>query len=172
MALLSCSGALFCGCVSSAVRYSSAAHEPHGHSGQRAEHGGRKAPEGKKSDAAMLRQVATSYLGAPYRYGGISKQGVDCSGFVCLVFRDLGWGGLPHSARKLRRLGTRISLGRAGAGDLLFFRMGFAGLVDHVGIYLGEGRFIHASSKLGVIESGMDDEYYRSRFIEARRIFP
>lgn len=111
-----------------------------------------------------------SFLGTPYRFGGMSEAGVDCSGLVHLVFKKAGEVVLPHSSKKLRTLGRKISLAQARPGDLLFFRTGYMGGVNHVGVYIGNGRFIHASTKLGVIESGMDDDYYRRRFVEARRL--
>lgn len=118
-----------------------------------------------------LKKILNSYLGTPYRWGGMSKKGVDCSGLVCLVFRELYNITLPRSAVDLVNLGSAVRPAETGAGDLVFFRWGFFGTVDHVGICTGEGRFVHASSKHGVIESSLNDEYYGSHLIAARRLF-
>lgn len=118
-----------------------------------------------------LKKVLDAYLGTPYRWGGMSKEGVDCSGLVCLVFRELYNITLPRSAVDMADLGSAVQPEETRAGDLVFFRWGFFGSVDHVGICTGGGRFVHASSKHGVIESGLNDEYYRSHLIAARRLF-
>lgn len=117
-----------------------------------------------------LTSVLTSFLGTPYRWGGTTRAGIDCSGLVCTIFRELGDVALPHDARLMHKLGRKISLAKVRPGDLIFFSTGYWRGVNHVGIYTGNGRFVHASTKLGVIESSMDDGYYRSRFVEARRL--
>lgn len=117
-----------------------------------------------------IARKANSFLGTPYHYGGTTRAGLDCSGLVCLVFRQAGDMVLPHSSKKLHKLGRKISLAQARPGDLLFFSTGIWSGIDHVGVYVGNGRFIHASTKLGVTESSLDDTYYRSRFVEARRL--
>jgi cell wall-associated NlpC family hydrolase len=128
------------------------------------------AAEGLSGEGLLLKTVA-EWLGTPYHYSGMSKAGVDCSGLVCLIFRELGDYSLPHSSKEMVKLGSRVPLSKVKKGDLLFFHNGIK-RVDHVGIYLGNDEFVHASSKLGVIKSSMRDESYRSRFIEARRILP
>ena len=120
---------------------------------------------------SRLASVLNSFMGTPYHWGGMSHAGIDCSGLVCCVFRELGDVALPHDARLMHKLGRKISLAQARPGDLLFFSTKFWSGINHVGVYTGNGRFIHASTRLGVIESGMDDGYYRSRFVEARRLF-
>lgn len=132
------------------------------------------APEVKTGPVVVTDEIARqcrSFLGTPYHHGGASEAGVDCSGLVCLVFKKVGKVALPHSSKKLHTLGRKISLAEARPGDLLFFSTGFWPGINHVGVYVGNGRFVHASTKLGVIESSMDDDYYRYRFVEARRSF-
>jgi cell wall-associated NlpC family hydrolase len=160
---------LLCAGCSSTVRFSSTPSKSRGQ---------KQLPTTPPPEAKINPGIATdnvtrecrSFLGTPYHYGGVSEAGLDCSGLVCLVFKKAGEIVLPHSSKKLRTLGRKISLAQARPGDLLFFKAGYLGGVNHVGVYIGNGRFIHASTKLGVIESGMDDEYYRSRFVEVRRL--
>jgi len=116
-------------------------------------------------------QTIEGYIGIPYRYGGMERSGLDCSGLVCLVFGEVYNIKLPHSTRKLRRYGKRVSLRNAALGDLVFFKKGLIGGVNHVGIYLGNRTFVHASTRKGVTYSSLDNDYYRKRLAELRRIF-
>lgn len=118
-----------------------------------------------------IESIASKYLGIPYRYGGMSRRGIDCSGLVCLVYKDVSGAKLPHSSRKLRRCSRLVSLSSAQAGDLVFFKGDFLGMITHVGIYLGNNRFIHASSKQGVMYSSLEQKYFKEHFAEVRRIF-
>ena len=130
-----------------------------------------KTPPAPAEEDSRLEKAVNAWIGTPYHYGGMSKAGIDCSGLVCMIFRELGEYGLPHSSEEMQKIGSRVPLSGIKKGDILFFRNGFK-RVDHVGIYLGNNEFVHASSKSGVIISSMNDDYYRSRFIEARRIRP
>ena len=150
------------GCLTPAVRYSS--------TGPAQTQKLRTAQESAQPD--KLQQVVESYLGTPYRYGEKSRSGIDCSGFVSTVFRKVYDLQLPHSSKKIREYGVRVSLRRARPGDLVFFRGGYLRRINHVGIYMGEGRFIHASSSRGVIYSELEEEYYKRRFAEIRRVNP
>jgi probable lipoprotein NlpC len=127
-------------------------------------------PDSAIGDSGLVSRCF-SYLGTPYRWGGMSHAGVDCSGLVCLVFKQAAGMALPRDAREQHKLGRKIPLAKVQPGDLLFFSTGFWPGISHVGIYTRNGRFIHASSSRGVIESSLDDQYYRYRFVEARRIF-
>jgi len=121
-------------------------------------------------DSVKLRKLLASYLGTPYRLGGMSKDGVDCSGLACLVYREIWNVNLPRSAVDMIRIGATVPIAKARPGDLIFFRWSRFGGVDHVGIYTIEGRFVHASKTLGVIESTLEDDYYLSHLIGARRV--
>lgn len=120
------------------------------------------------SDSA-LEKVAFNYLSIPYRFGGSSRRGIDCSSFVQQVFRELDVQ-LPRSAREQFRVGEKVEREQMQKGDLLFFRT-YARFPSHVGIYLGDGKMIHASSRSRrVVVTSIDHPYYRKRFIGAKRI--
>jgi cell wall-associated NlpC family hydrolase len=118
-----------------------------------------------------LLKIIESYIGTPYRRGGMSRRGADCSGFVNLVFGELNHARLPRSSAKMFKLGTPVAKGALRTGDLVFFKGGVFGAVNHVGISTGEGRFAHASAKKGVMYSALDEEYFKQRYAGARRLF-
>jgi LysM repeat protein len=116
-----------------------------------------------------LEQAAFGFLSTPYRFGGNNRKGIDCSAFVQQVFREIDVD-LPRSAREQFRVGTEIDREELQAGDLLFFRT-YAKYPSHVGIYLGDGKMIHASSRSRrVVVTDIDYPYYRKRFIGAKRV--
>ena len=111
------------------------------------------------------------YLGVPYKWGGADKAGMDCSGLVITVYRQVFDMRLPHNSGQLSRLGTPISRSNLALGDLVFFRTGNGTRISHVGIYLAESNFVHASSSKGVTISNMaTNPYYVHRFVSGRRI--
>ena len=117
--------------------------------------------------------TALSYLGVPYRFGGASpRTGFDCSGLVNHVFRQAFGLSLPRSAREIARTGAAVARGDLRPGDLVFFNTrGFVN--SHVGIYLGDSKFVHApNSRSRVRIDDLDDTYYAARFNGARRIAP
>lgn len=119
---------------------------------------------------SRLQSVVDSYLGTPYRFGGVNRKGIDCSGFVSVVYQEVFKIQLPHSSREMYKYGRKIPLKDATAGDLVYFKNHRIGRIDHVGIYMGNGRFAHASSSYGVIYSDMNDVYYAKRIVAVKRI--
>lgn len=118
---------------------------------------------------AELKKTAYSFIGTRYRFGGTTRNGLDCSSFVQQVFRELDVE-LPRTAREQFRVGDEVAPGDLQKGDLLFFHT-YARFPSHVGIYLGNNKMIHASSRdRRVVISSVDTPYYRSRFIGAKRI--
>lgn len=116
-----------------------------------------------------LKSAAYGFLGTRYRFGGNSRSGLDCSAFVQQVFRELEVT-LPRSAREQFEVGNEVSHGDLQKGDLVFFRT-YARYPSHVGIYLGGNRMIHASSRdRRVVISSLNSNYYRSRYLGAKRI--
>lgn len=116
-------------------------------------------------------QRAMALLGTPYRWGGTSPdRGFDCSGLVGYVYRTALGVDLPRVSRAQAEAGERVvDRARMAVGDLVFF--GRRGRVDHVGIYVGEGQFVHAPSRgKDVRVSSLDEGYWAGRFLQARRI--
>jgi cell wall-associated NlpC family hydrolase len=122
-----------------------------------------------------LLEKAQEYIGTPYRYGGTTPKGFDCSGFVRFVFGSFGIN-LNRSSVSQAAQGDAIDLGQIQPGDLLFFKTkGQQNRISHVGIYLGGGQFIHAGSwggpgKRGVKIGQLDSTYYANRLVSARRL--
>ncbi len=121
------------------------------------------------SPRSKLIQAIMSYIGTPYRIGGVDHSGMDCSGFSMVIFNSVFDIGLPHSAREQARLGERVSKDELKVGDLVFFRT-VGRRISHVGIYIGDDLFANASVSEGVTISSLDSTYYRRRYAGARRI--
>ena len=116
---------------------------------------------------ALLQQYH-QWRGAPYRLGGLGKDGIDCSGFVYLTFHQQLGIPIPRTTAHQASLGQPVPLQELSAGDLVFFKTGFK--TRHVGIYLGDGTFVHASTSSGVTLSRLDADYWRKHFWHARRL--
>ncbi|NOZ57187.1 MAG: C40 family peptidase [Calditrichaeota bacterium] len=114
--------------------------------------------------------VIRQFLGAPYVWGGTSPQGVDCSGLVVAVYSQTFGMDLPHSAAALFRMGSPVSRRRLRFGDLVFFSTKGGPGPEHVGIYLGKGVFVHASTSQGVVVERLDRPYFKRRWVGARRL--
>ena len=126
-------------------------------------------PNAEESIKDRLLRVARRMLEVPYRYGGTTLWGLDCSGFVqkSFAFLDLD---LPRTAREQFREGLKVSKGDLSPGDLVFFRT-YAKYASHVGIYLGDNRFVHASSRdRKVTIDSLDEPYYVKHYLGAKRL--
>ena len=120
---------------------------------------------------ARLIDGAYSWIGTPYRYGGNERSGTDCSGFVQRLFADIAAVNLPRNSRKQAEYCNKVNKKQIQPGDLLFFDGSSVGSgIGHVGLYVGEGRMIHASTSRGVIVSGIDEAYYDRRYRQAGRV--
>ncbi len=117
-----------------------------------------------------LAGFAKMYLGFPYAYGGKGPSGFDCSGYTMFIYGKFGYK-LPHSASSQMNLGQEIRRSELALGDLIFFKTMRSVSINHVGIYLGDGSFIHAASGSGRIKiDSVFSRYYNSRYWGARRI--
>ncbi len=118
---------------------------------------------------------AVSYKGTPYKYAGITKKGMDCSGLVFTSFKERNII-MPRSSSMLYKEGHKISLNTAKRGDLLFFKTTkkTRSKINHVAIVTsvknGVVHFIHATSSKGVIESNMLQKYWKNSFVQAKRV--
>lgn len=108
------------------------------------------------------------WKGVRYKYGGNSKRGIDCSAFVQNTFRDKLKLKIPRTTKLQSAIGEDISMNQVEIGDLIFFKTGYK--TRHVGIYLGEGKFLHASTKRGVTISRLDNPYYAKHFWKIKRV--
>ncbi|HBM06500.1 peptidoglycan endopeptidase [Pseudomonas sp. Choline-3u-10] len=124
--------------------------------------------------ADSLLERGFTLVGTPYRYGGSSrKTGFDCSGFVSFLFRKEAGIELPRSTREMINLDApKIKRSELEPGDVVFFNNRGRGQVSHAGIYIGGDRFIHSSSSRsgGVRVDSLDDKYWRSSFMQAKRV--
>lgn len=109
-------------------------------------------------------RMAESYLGVPYVWSGASPSGFDCSGLVSYVYGRLGMS-IPHNAAQQYRFGTPVDRDDLVPGDVVFFDR-----LRHNGIYVGDGRFVHAASLGGVKLARLEDEWFRQRWVGARRL--
>ncbi|WP_285576976.1 C40 family peptidase [Geothrix limicola] len=128
-------------------------------------------PTEERGLRASLVESARGYLGLPYLFGGTTEQGFDCSGLTGAVYRLNGLR-LPRSSQAQFDAGSPVDVEGARAGDLVFFATSGHGKVSHVGLYLGQGAFIHAPrSGQGIRQDDLSDRYYRKAFVGARSYF-
>jgi probable lipoprotein NlpC len=122
---------------------------------------------------ARLVKAAQTYRGVPYRYGGLDRRGLDCSGLVFLSFRDGLQVEVPRRAEDLYHWTEKLERDQVQPGDLVFFQQ--KGRIFHVGIYIGEGWFFHAASsgpKTGVMYSRLDESFWARSYAGAGRALP
>lgn len=117
-----------------------------------------------------IARTAYAYRGSRYRRGGMSSRGFDCSGFVKYVYERQGVK-LPRTSYDMFKVGTTVAKNDLKEGDLVFFANTYRRGISHVGMYVGDGEFIHASTTRGGVRvDRLDDAYYRGRYAGARRI--
>jgi cell wall-associated NlpC family hydrolase len=126
-----------------------------------------RVPKGLSRDEVLLDVV--SYLGVPYEFGGSTKKGIDCSGLTSRVYTDAIGKSLPHSTGAQYSTGAEVPQNELEFGDLVFFNTTGRG-PSHVGIYIEDDLFVHASVSYGVTISSLESSYYKNRFVGARRI--
>ncbi len=117
--------------------------------------------------STLLEAHLEEWVGTPYKLGGVSPQGIDCSGFVVRTYKDLFGVNLPRTAKEQANAGQIVGRSSMRPGDLVVFKTGFTD--HHVGIYVGGNEFIHASSSVGVTKSRLDNPYWAKRPLKVVR---
>lgn len=121
-----------------------------------------------KESNYIYKQPFDTWKGTPYKYGGNTKYGVDCSAFVQIVYLETENITLPRTTSEQSKFGEEIRLSQAKSGDLVFFKTTYKD--KHVGIYLDDQHFMHASTSKGVIISRLNNPYWASVFWQVRRV--
>ncbi len=128
------------------------------------------APAANSSAGEKIVAEAKKYMGVRYVYGGTSPSGFDCSGFVYYVYKQCGYS-ITRTASAQNSVGAYVSRSNLQPGDIIIFYNAGKTAIGHSGIYIGDGKFIHASSGGGkVMISGLNESYYNTRFYSARRV--
>lgn len=124
----------------------------------------------KKLNNIDLIEEIDDWYGTPYRYGGSSKNGIDCSAFSRTLFNDVFNAAIPRTAQEQYDYVDHIKKSQLKQGDLVFFHTTGGGRITHVGVYLQNGKFVHASTSSGVMISDLDDYYWRRVYRAAGRL--
>lgn len=119
-------------------------------------------------DQDRLSKAIAYWMGTPHKLGGTSKEGIDCSALVQRIYLSVYGIKLPRSTKEQMKIGRAIPKRKLTRGDLVFFKTGFS--KRHVGIYIGDGRFVHTSSKRGVMISQLNSLYWKKCYQHARRV--
>ncbi|WP_109432534.1 NlpC/P60 family protein [Aggregatibacter segnis] len=113
----------------------------------------------------QLANIYQEWAGTRYRLGGLTKGGIDCSGFMQTTFLKAYGLALPRSTSEQRHVGTKIEKSELKVGDLVFFRKN-----KHVGVYIGGDKFMHSSTSRGVIIESLNDDYWARTYTQSRRV--
>ncbi len=119
---------------------------------------------------SRLMEAINEWMGTPYCMGGTTRRCIDCSAFVKNVFKKVNGANLPRKTTSLYKMGKLVLRRDLAVGDLVFFKIQ-RNRISHVGIYVGNDRFAHASATVGVTQTSMDDPYFSKYYAGARRLF-
>ncbi len=125
-------------------------------------------PDGISREDVMM--MIVQYLQTPYKYGGVTARGMDCSAFTGLIYESAVDISLPRTTRDQFRVGRKVDKKHLKFGDLVFFKTRRRRSPSHVGIYIGENFFAHVSRYEGVTITSLQSPYYRKRYVGARRV--
>lgn len=121
-----------------------------------------------KEAGASLYTFVSAWEGVPYRYGGMDRGGVDCSGFVNILYKEVYEKQLPRTTKDISSQSKHVAKDHLEEGDLVFFDIN-GKKSSHVGVYMKDGDFVHASTSKGVIVSNLDNPYYKANFARGGR---
>lgn len=113
-------------------------------------------------------KAVNDLVGTPYKWAGTTLKGFDCSGFTSYLFDEFGID-LPHSSKSQNSEGYWVDKSDLRKGDLVFFNTDGSG-ISHVGMYLGNGEFVHSATNQGVVKNKLSESYYAKRYVSARRV--
>lgn len=116
----------------------------------------------------LIESEVSEVIGTPYKYGGTTAAGFDCSGFILHIMENYKLD-LPRTSQTQAKTGSYVEKEDLRAGDLVFFNTNGKG-ISHAGIYMGENEFAHSSSSKGVTISNLSEGYYKDRYVTARRV--
>ncbi len=122
----------------------------------------------QKAEPTVLAGAINDVVGTPYKWGGTTTSGFDCSGFILHIYNKFNVK-LPRTSKSQSVIGEKVDKDELRPGDLVFFDTSGRG-VSHAGIYIGEGKFAHSSSSRGVTINKLSDSYYENRYVTARRV--
>ncbi len=112
-----------------------------------------------------LNAFIDKWMGVPYCYGGMTMKCTDCSGFVCNLYKEVYHIELPHTSEKQYEMASKVRTAKLKEGDLVFFDTGkSSSSISHVGVYLGNNKFVHASTSKGVRIDNLEDDYFKKTF--------
>ncbi|MDR2789562.1 MAG: C40 family peptidase [Campylobacteraceae bacterium] len=126
-----------------------------------------------QKDNLKLYSVSSKWFGTPYKIGGNTKKGIDCSGFAGVMYKDVYKKSLNRSSADIFKKNiTKTPRSELSEGDLVFFRTdkGDKNTPNHVGIYLKEGKFVHASTSKGVMVNSLDEAYYKKTWVSGGKV--
>lgn len=123
---------------------------------------------GYTPESKGIERYFSHWRGTPYRLGGTTSRGLDCSAFVQNLYTEVYGLPLARTTESQSRQGYQVLPGELEPGDLIFFKTGWR--TRHVGVYLGDGEFVHASTSAGVTRSRLNSDYWRDNFWQARRL--
>jgi len=127
-------------------------------------------PKSKNYITTALYKEYKKWYKTPYKYGGCSTNGVDCSSLIQIIYKDAFNIKIPRTAKEQAKIGYKVSKNSIKEGDLVFFKTGYR--TKHAGIIIEKGKFIHTSTKHGVTISHLNNPYWKSKYWQTRRILP
>lgn len=120
-------------------------------------------------ESLPLYSLIDEWYGTPYKYGSCDKNGIDCSNFIGIIYQQIYHQSISGSSSSIFNQCTAIAKNELREGDLLFFKIGKRG-ISHVGMYLQNNKFVHATTKKGVMINDLDEPYYTAHFYKAGRL--